>query len=230
MKPRVIIPDDALPPLKAAVTLDYRPPDRLLDTYTRFTTRVVARDEDGDWLDALRAPSGSIAIPQRGHEAWMLWGSRSVLYRYRVQIEEITDPIPAVRIIYCEPPVKLNRRQQLRSYVNITGRFALIPEENSVSEENPLRYWRTMTRDVSYWSIRFYVPDSLPSNARLLTEWNLTENSPVFTASMRLLRTRPELSVYRSIPGYNVVAYWDPPLTDEPWDTWRNFCDIHRYD
>lgn len=86
-----------------------------------------------------------------------------------------------------------------------------------------------MTRDIAYSAVRFYTPEPLDPQTRLETEWDLAAGH-VLCAPMVVVRTLPGLSVYRAIPGYDVVARWAPSLPEEVEAGWRRFCDQHRYD
>lgn len=228
---RTDIPVESLPPLKTPITLDYRPA-RPGAELTRCSTRIIAREAPSDWLDALRAPSGPVAVPKLGDLAWLLWGDGDMLYRYRVRVEEIAQPIPAVRVRYLGPPDVIERRQERRSPVNITGRFHI---QDSNGEGLELlgtaavpRPWQTMTRDVGYSSIRFYTPESMGAGVHLATEWDL-DSDHMLAWPMVVVRTLPGESVYRAIPGYDVVALWESPLPPAEQTVWRRFCDEQRY-
>ena len=226
--PSIVQSLEPLPPIQAELTLDYRPPFSD-DLYTRYTTRVLRREGGADWLDALRAPTGAVVAPRAGHAAWLLWGEDQVLWRYAVQILEVLQPVPVIRIRYTSAPERINRRQEWRSRAKIPGECSLTPL-TIADDPVPLpRMWKTMTRDVTYSTLRFYTPEWLEPGRRLDTVWHI-EPGTLFQASVIVIHTRQGVSVYRSIPGHDVIARWDPLLTDDALQRWRTVCDRHRHD
>jgi hypothetical protein len=223
-----LIPIDDLPPVKAPVKIEHVPENAPME---RYSSRIVLRDNAYDYLDALRSSAGDVILSWTlvGSEVYLLWGQDSYLYRYRIIIDEVLDPLPAVRVTYLSPPRRHNRRREWRSNTKIPGKFTKIEdvqEDGRVETPRPLK---TISRNISYSAIRFYSRHSLKSGTRLKVDWQLSDGSRL-TGEMRVLRTLTDITVYQGVEGHDVVAVWDPPLEMSQLNLWKAFCDRHRYD
>ncbi|PSR34391.1 MAG: hypothetical protein C7B46_05605 [Sulfobacillus benefaciens] len=215
--------------MKAPVEIEYVPQaeDSQME---RYSSRIVLRDNAYDYLDALRSSAGDVILGWTlvGSEVYLLWGQDSYLYRYRIVIDEVLDPLPAMRVTYLTPPRRHNRRREWRSNTKIPGKFTKIAGEQEDPPETP-RMLRTISRNISYSAIRFYSRHSLKPDTRLKTQWQLPDGN-VLAGEMRVLRTLNAITVYQGIEGHDIVAVWDPPLNESQLNLWKAFCDRHRYD
>lgn len=219
------VPIEDLPPVKAPVEIEYVPQaeDAQME---RYSSRIVLRDNAYDYLDALRSSAGDVILGWTlvGSEVYLLWGQDNYLYRYRIIIDEVLDPLPAMRVTYLTPPRRHNRRREWRSNTKIPGKFTTIGGEEEAS-----RMVRTISRNISYSAIRFYSRHSLKPDTRLKTQWQLPDGNDL-TGEMRVLKTLTNITVYQGIEGHDIVAVWDPPLNESQLNLWKAFCDRHRYD
>lgn len=226
----VLAMSQLLPRIKDAVVLEYRP-ESAEGPFQRYRSRVVAREGRYDFLDAPRSSSETIVTLPGDHRAFLEWGSGSYVYRFAIRIEEVLEPLPSLKISYQSQPTRRNRRQQWRAKVNVPGRYRIDEEPVDLPEATgPPRPWiRTMTRDVSYSSVRFFTPDILTPKTPVTVEWHLVRDQ-VFTGTMAVIHMMRGESYYRGLPGQDVVARWSPPLIDAQAQQWQGFCDSHRYD
>lgn len=195
----------------------------------RFRTRILMREGAADYLDALRSSTGAIVVPEAGKEAYLRWGSSDYLYRFRVRIEEVLQPVPTVRIAYLEAPERVNRRREWRSPAKIGGRFSIIAwqwTDRGAVASDPY-YIRTMSRDISPSAVRFYSPDILRPDTQIIAAWQVGPDYAV-EGTMTVLRTLPEPSTFREIAGYDVVALWTPPLQSLDRNLWTATARQHR--
>ena len=225
-----LIPIDDLPPVKASVEIEYVPLEENAQM-ERYSSRIVLRDNAYDYLDALRSSAGDVILGWTlvGREVHLLWGQDSYLYRYRIVIDEVLDPLPALRVTYLTPPRRHNRRREWRSNTKILGKFTEIGNQQEVGPYETPQMVRTISRSISYSAIRFYSRHSLKPDTHLKVDWQLPDNI-VLTGEMRVLRTLADITVYRGIEGHDLVAVWDPPLEISQLNLWKAFCDRHRYD
>lgn len=234
--PKRAVPLEDLPPVKASIEIEHRPPsgDGLME---RYSSRIVMRDEAFDYLDAMRASSGDIVMGWTlvGSEVNLLWGKDSYLYRFKVMVDEVLDPLPALRVTYLGPARRHNRRHEWRSNTKLTGKFTMVvdenPEPDGVNEESPTasRQYVTISRNISYSAIRFYSRHRMKPDTRITVEWKLPDGG-TFHGTMRIVGTLPDITVYQGAEGRDVVALWDPVLESPALDQWKAFCDSHRYD
>lgn len=234
--PKRAVPLEELPPVKAAIEIEHRPPGPG-GNLERYSSRIVLRDDLYDYIDALRSSSGDIVMSWTlvGSEVSLLWGNASYLFRYQVRIDEVLDPLPAMRVTYQGAPRRHNRRHEWRSNTKLTGKFTIIVDEDPGEEvernEPPasVRQYVTISRNISYSGMRFYSRHQLKPDTKISTEWKLPDGL-TFRGTMRVLSTLPDITMYQGAEGRDVVALWDPPLESPELDQWKAFCDAHRYD
>lgn len=234
--PKRAVPLEDLPPVKAAIEIEHRPPSQ--DGHMeRYSSRIVLRDDSYDYLDALRSSSGDIVMGWTlvGSEVSLLWGKDSYLFRYRVMVDEVLDPLPALRVSYQGPVRRHNRRHEWRSNTKLIGKFTIIVDEKPEGEIEPdeppapARQHVTISRNISYSALRFYSRYRLKPDTKVTVEWKLPDGS-TFRGTMRVLTTLPDITIYQGTEGHDVVALWDPPLESKELEQWKAFCDSHRYD
>ncbi len=234
--PKRAVALEDLPPVKAAIEIEHRPPGQD-GRMERYSSRIVLRDESYDYLDALRSSSGDIVMGWTlvGSEVNLLWGKDSYLFRFRVMVDEVLDPLPALRVSYQGPPRRHNRRHEWRSNTKLTGKFTIIFDETPENEEQQEettpepRPFNTISRNISYSGMRFYSRHRLKPDTRITVEWQLSEGG-TFRGTMRILSTLTDITTYQGAEGRDVVALWDPPLESAELEQWKSFCDAHRYD
>lgn len=216
-----------LPPLKSAVEIAYHagPPQFSIEYYA---SRIVLRDASYDYLDALRSAAGDIVSgwSLMGAETYLLWGQDKVLYRYKIVIDEVLDPLPALRVVYLEPPQRHNRRHEWRSNTKLMGKIAVVTDQADASEIKP---YPTITRNISYSALQCFVRHPLPLGTRLRAEWQL-DHGMTLQHSMTVLRIVPGITQYRGVEGHDIVACWDPSLDDDAKQRWVTLCNQHRYE
>lgn len=225
-----------LPPVKASIEIEHRPPseDGHLE---RYSSRIVMRDESYDYLDALRSSSGDVVMGWTlvGSEVNLLWGRDSYLFRFKVMVDEVLDPLPALRVTYQGPPRRHNRRHEWRSNTKLMGKFTvMVNEEVNANDgsQDPTSAPKpavTISRNISYSAIRFYSRRRIKPDTRMNTEWKLPDGA-TFHGTMRVLTTLPDITIYQGVEGHDVVALWDPVLESPVLEQWKAFCDSHRYD
>lgn len=221
---------DPLPPVKALVTVELQANGEMHGGV--FSSRIAMREDGFDYLDALKSPSGDVISGWMliGQSVYLMWGKENVMYRYQVSVQEVLEPIAAMRVTYLAPPKRHNRRKEWRSNTTISGRFRV--ENPTTSETTPTeranRPMVTISRSISYSSMRFFSPSRLKPGTRILANWNLTDDDGM-EAVMRVQFIAGK-SVFQGREGFDIVAMWDPPLEDPVKSQWKAFCDDHWYD
>lgn len=216
-----------LPPVKAAVEIEWQPgPDLPVE---RYQSRIVLRDQAGyDYLDALRTAEGQVVAAWSlvGQPLSLLWGRENFLYRYPITVEEVLEPLPALRVTYLGPPRRHNRRREWRSNTKVVGQFVVVGAQPNTPRARPVF---TVSRNISYSAMRFFSRFRLEPGTLLEVEWKLGPKETL-KATMRVLRTVPGPTMYQHHEGVDVVACWDPPLDSPLREQWKAFCDRHRWD
>ena len=226
--PKRVVPMAELPPVKAAIEIEHWTNGEGSEI-ERYSSRIVMRDDSYDYLDALRSSAGDVVLGWTlvGTEVQLLWGRDSYLYRYKILIDDVLDPLPALRVTYVAPPRRHNRRHEWRSNTKLPGKFTIVAEDNA-EEEKP-RQFSTITRNISYSAIRFFSRHRLKPETRVAVEWKLPDGSS-FKGQIEILRTLPGITVYQGVEGHDVVGFWNPVLDGPLLQQWKTFCDRHRYD
>ncbi|MBX5467924.1 MAG: hypothetical protein K6U14_10620 [Firmicutes bacterium] len=223
--PGVLAPED-LPPVKAAVEIEWQPGPEM--PVERYQSRIILRDGGYDYLDALRTAAGEVVAGWTlvGRPLNLLWGRENYLYRYPITVEEVLEPLPALRVTYLGLPRRHNRRREWRSNTKVVGQIRLAEVTDQDRRGRPMQ---TVSRNISYSAVRFFSRFRLEPGTVLETEWRLAPGE-VLRATMRVLRTVPGPSQYQGWEGVDVVALWDPPLSSPAREQWKAFCDRHRWD
>ncbi|CAB1129053.1 conserved protein of unknown function [Candidatus Hydrogenisulfobacillus filiaventi] len=199
------------PPVRAAVTVRSGEAD--------FSSLVLKREGEVDYLDAPRTPGGEVVYVRAGEPVAVIWGDGPRAFLRRAVVVEVLDPVPGLVVRYQGPAQRINRRREARSLIRFPGRYRL---------EGGDGWHPTITRDGSASGLRFFVEQPLPAGSRV--ELRIRADDAEIAGTVTLLRVHPAPATYLDREGRDAVGLWDPPLTGPAAAAWRAALRRHLWD
>ena len=189
-----------------------------------FHTRVIGREAEQDFLDALKTKEGQVVSDPSliGVQASLWWGDDRRWFEYSVRIEAMLEPVPILAVRYMSAPLHHERRTEHRSNTRIRGVIQRVGQRMGGSAP----CW---TRDISETSCRLVVPMAMEPGERVRVMLGL-EPGQFWEAAGKVLRVDDRPTELNGLRGRHVVVCWDRSTLGDRETEWVLFCARHRWD
>ena len=183
---------------------------------TVFHTRLIPSRGNRVMLDALHDHDGKVISAPRGRATMQWRDARGGLWSVPVRVEQVLKPIHSVAIRFLAQPTVTQTRHEPRYDAHPRGRFIVHWPDFG------LQAYATVARNASRAGVRCFAPILLEPPRLVHVEWTL-DDIGLIEGTMRFIATRAEHTQWRDKHGHDVVALWEPKLTDIDAARWLRY-------
>ena len=207
------------------------PAETWLHTYDRpaLNSRVGIVDPDHidqEWLFYIRLrlidydlATTAAFLPQTDLPTTLIVRDAGLVLRYPVDLEPLTAPLAAWRLVYTGEPERQELRREWRNDQESFPGWIQNPDD-------PGATWSpTVSYDFSLSAIRFFVPWRVLPQTRLAVRWQLDNDR--IEGVLQVVRQDPTGLWWNKQQGYSTVGHW-AQLTDPMRYRWRTYCWRHQ--
>lgn len=181
-----------------------------------YMTRVLRQKPAQAVLDALRDPDGLVVPAPRGLATLRWWDEQGGLWDMPVRVEKVLKPVPSVIVRYIGAPHVTPFRREPRFVSHPRGRLIMRWPDRGLAA------YRTVARNASRSAVRCFAPVFIEPPQLITVEWSLDDLGLV-EGTMRILTVRAPATQYRDKQGHDVIALWEPSLTDDDSVRWMEY-------
>lgn len=186
-------------------------------------SRIVGREPGFDFLDALRGPNGRVlASPDLvGRRAILSFGDDARWFLVPVEIAEMLDPLPLLKIRYRGDVQSAERRRASRTPAAARGTLRFV-------DGRGFRECSCVTRDISPGGVRVVLNEAIAVGQAVRARLALSPSGE-FEAWGTVIRVATAATRAGDRGRHDVVVQWDPAWSDEEAARWMGFCAAERW-